>query len=170
MIPNRNLGLTPRVFLRNSKTPVLFGVKWDMESPQIRNAIVADIIAYNRLVPNGCKLVVVCPDFGYLSGICSALGIDVTSDPELVKKCEIWKLYYVHEVPDMPPNGKHVYSKKVNGEGRVKLVLREGRPAYPSLYNPNDNIIVPPAKSPNINKIPPRYYGNMPQPGLPVQW
>lgn len=170
MQPDRNFKPAPRVLVRSKRTPILFGVKWDMESPQILNAIVMDIMAYNRVVPTTSRLVIVCPDFGYLQSLAAQLGIEVTSDPEAMKACEIWKLYYVYECPQQPANGRHVYFKRVNGEDKAHIKLTQGQPGYPSLYNPNDNIVVPPAKSPNINKIPPRYSSGQPQPGFPVSW
>jgi hypothetical protein len=171
MQPERNFKPEPRVLVRSKRTPMYFGVKWDMESPQILNAILQDVMSYARVVPTLCRLVVVCQDFGFLDKVGSMAGVEVTSDPDTAKQCQVWKLYYVHECPDVPQQGKHVYSKRVNGEEKGdKIKMSQGQPGYPSLYNPSDNIVVPPGRSPNINKIPPRYSSQTNQPGFPVQW
>lgn len=161
MGPNRNYQPTPRVLVNTKRTPILFGVDWDKESPEMLNAITIDVLAYNRIVPNSCRLVVVCKDGTFLDTLSSITGLEVTSDVNARNKCEVWKLYYLEQCPDLPPNGKHVYQKKVsNSMTDSPVTMTQGREGYPSLWNSSDNVIVPPGRSPNINKIPPRY---MPQ-------
>lgn len=150
----------PRVLVRPTRTPTYFGVAWDKDCPEVLNAITIDVLAYNRVVPNTSRLVLVCQDFGFLNPLSSVAGIEITSDPDLRTACEIWKLYYVETCPAIPSNGKHVYQKKVTNFGVNHTELNKGREGYPSLWNASDNVIVPPSLSPNINKIPPRYFPN----------
>ena len=156
--PHRNYKPAPRVLVRSKKLAVFFGVAWDQDTPEILNAITVDVLAYSKVVPTTCRLVVVCQDFGFLDRLRSITGLEITSDPKLVKECEIWKLYYMETCPPMPENGSHVYSKKVGVTETAHIELTQGREGYPSLFNPADNQVVPVGRSPNINKIPPRYY------------
>ena len=168
--PDRHFKPTSRVLVRSTKTPMLFGIGWEIQSPQILNAVLMDVLSYNRVVPTTCRLVVVCSDIEFLNTVASITGVEITSDADMKKQCEIRKLYFQNECPSAPPQGKHVYTKRVGNEDKSVTRLTQGQPGYPSLYNPSDNIVVPPGRSPNINKIPPRYSSNAPQPGLPVQW
>lgn len=162
MGPARTFTPTPRLLVRSTRTPVYFGVAWDKESPEILNAIAIDVLAYNRVVPSTSRLVVVSSDYGFLETIGAITGVELSSDPSIREKCEIWKLYFLEECPEIPPQGKHVYQKKVGNFGTDRVALRQGQPGYPSLYNPRDNVMVPTGRSPNINRIPPRYYNQYP--------
>jgi hypothetical protein len=153
--PSRDIGGT-------AKEQVFFGVDWDLPTIQILNAIVLDILSYQRFVPNSAELLVVCKDAKFLKRITDALHVNVTDDTSKSNACTMWKLYYVKECPPAPPQSVSCYKKQVTNLQRKKIILRQGQPRYPTLINPGDNRIVPPGKSPNINKIPPRVPNNQP--------
>ena len=143
-------------------TTTLLGVKWDRPLITVLNAILMDVMSYRRILKPGQRLVIACEDAGFIKRACDALGIGVSEDPQDLKKCEIWKLYYVEQCPEIPSGNVVVYEKQVDSAEVKRLVMRPGDPRYPSLFNPQDNRMVPPGKSPNINKIPPRYYHSYP--------
>ena len=137
------------------KATVLFGVGWDQPTIQVLNAIIMDVLSYQRLVPNSAKLVVVCDDAAFLERVSGALRVEVSDSTKDKNACTVWKLYYVVDCPPSPPQAEQCYSKQVTNLEVKRLVMRQGQPRYPSLVNPGDNRMVPPGKSPNINKIPP---------------
>lgn len=157
--------VNPSTLTRELPKPeeVLFGVDWDMPTRPVLNAIFIDMLSYKRVV-QGSNLVVVCKDAKFLSRLCSAIDVGVSDDKELQEKCKVWKLYYMKMQP-RPPEVKDatVYFKEVAPSTRKIIVMKKGEPRYPSLFNQQDNHLVPPGKSPNINKIPPRYYPGYPQ-------
>lgn len=157
---DRNFQPRTRVLVRPKLEPLYFGVAWDKQTVPILNAITYDVISYNRVVPAAqAKLVLVSPDYDWLIPLGMVMDIEVTSDPNIVKQCFTWKLYYEEKCPELPnPEADHVYFKKVTNREVKRVRLQPGREGYPSLYNPSDNQIIPPSRSPNINKLPPRYY------------
>ena len=152
--PSRDVGST--------KEQVFFGVDWDQPTIQILNAIVMDILSYQRFLPNSAELVVVCKDTKFLNRVTGALGVKVTDNTSASNDCKTWKLYFVEECPPIPPQAISCFQKHVTNLKRKKIILRQGQPRYPSLVNPGDNRMLPPGKSPNINKIPPRMGNNQP--------
>jgi hypothetical protein len=154
-------------------TTVKFGVVWDKATPRVLAAILRDVMAYSRLLPPGVNLTLVTDnpmmfvgsnrvprteDGLYdLGGI--LVGIERRTDGI---ECAAWKLYYEVKRPPIPSGAKQVYYSRVGDNGTKRIELSKDDPRYPSLHNPQDERIVPPGKSPNINKIPPRYYSNFP--------
>ncbi len=166
---DRNEQLKPRLLLRKPKPQYLLGVDWDIRNSEVMNAILIDVIGYADILPSASTLTVVSRDFGWLQPFFSSLpSVEASSDPELREKCLVWKLYYMNECPEIPQGAQKVYYKKVGNFGKKLMRLRKDVPHYPSLYNPGDNIVVPPSKSPNINQIPTKYYSQFPSVTYPT--
>lgn len=140
----------------------LFGVKWDLKTTTVLNAILMDILAFRRLMQIGQRLVIVCQEKSFLKRACKEIGVALTDDAADVRKCEIWKLYYIKEQPECPAGDVTVYTKQVDSAEVHHIRMTQGDPRYPSLFNPGDNHMLPPGKNPNINKVPPRYYRGYP--------
>lgn len=156
---------SPEDFTREVGTPkelVYFGVDWDEKTTTILNAIATDILSYQRIVPASGRLVVVCKDAAFLKRIGDALGVDVLDGAPFHKKCRVWKLYYIKARPPVPESADTCYEKQVSKPYKRVLRMTQDDSRYPSLYNPGDNRVVPPGKSPNINKIPPHFHRGPP--------
>lgn len=144
------------------KEEVYFGVDWDSTTIQVLNAIVMDIMSYQRFIPNTSSLVVVCKEAKFLKRVSAALNIRVEDSASEQNKCSTWKLYWVEACPAVPNQATTCFEKQVTTLERNTLVMRKGDPRYPSLERPGDSRMVPPGKSPNVNRIPPRVHRGQP--------
>ncbi len=154
----------PSKYTRSMDKPsrVLFGVDWDEKTINLLNAVLMDIIAYKRVVGNNGVLTVVCKDPAFLRRACNAMQVDCVELKGFGKDCVVWKLYYEKTCPEIPVSEGSVYVKKVSAPDPKVLVMEQGRPRYPSLYNYRDNVALPPGRNPNINRIPPRMHNGLP--------
>jgi hypothetical protein len=147
------------------KDQMYFGVDWDIKTAPILNAIIMDILNMKRMFSG--ELVVVCKEPKFLKRVCNALGLDVKATGSIGEGCKVWKLYYEQNAPSVPNYASVVYEKKVSIPGRNPARLTQGDPRYPSLYNYQDNIALPPGLNPNINRVPPRTHTGLPVSFMP---
>ena len=152
---------------------VKLGVDWDKPTQRVLNAILRDALIYSRLLPPNAHLTIVSPNPNLFVGSDRVPRDDVglydfggirfaLEKKDDATTCDVWKLYYEVKRPAIPSGAKQVYYSRVGNNGVKRIILRKDDTRYPSLENPSDQRVVPPGRSPNINKIPIRYSGNGP--------
>lgn len=138
----------------------VIGIAWDKSSPNLKAAMLADLMKIKDGFPNAQVEFLAPPgdDGLWVSTLSSYANLPMVKG----KKPEVWRVYVVEDEVLLPDYAVEIIRKNLTPDKSRGIPLIPNAEKYPSLERQSDLRVVPPGLSLNLNKIPPRQNKNAP--------
>ena len=142
------------------KRATVIGIAWDKFSPNLKAAMLSDLLKIKDGFPNAQVefLVPESDDGAWVQTLADYAELPVVSG----RNPEVWRVYVVEEEVLLPDGAVEILRKDLTPEKSRGIPLIPNAEKYPTLTRQSDLRVVPPGLSLTLNKMPPRPGKNQP--------